>query len=71
MSSAVVFTSAAQSRPLVFDGKAVPEVSLPEPGEARPPQAVRYAELSSSLASNPKLIDVTQASRLEIRRRSC
>ena len=67
MSSAVVFTSAAKSRPLIFDGKAVPEVSLPEPGEARPPQAVRYAELSSSLASNPKLIDVTQASRLEIR----
>ena len=74
MSSAVVSTSAALGRPFVFDGEAVPEVSLPSepaghppigPAQARPPQRVRR---SGDLAStDPRLAHITPASRLDIR----
>jgi hypothetical protein len=65
MSSAVVSTSAARGRPFVFDAKAVPEVSLPsEPTEGRPPQRVRPG---LSDAADPRLANITPASRLEIR----
>jgi hypothetical protein len=67
MSSAVVSTSAAPGRPLIFDSKAVPEVSLPpepEAGEGRPPQRVRSSELAKA---DPRLAHITPASRLDIR----
>jgi recombination protein RecA len=77
MSSAVVSTPAALGRPFVFDAKAVPEVSLPteaaeehpqsRPPQARPPQRVRPS-LSGDLASaDPRLAQITPASRLAIR----
>jgi hypothetical protein len=66
MSSAVVSTSAALGRPFVFDGKAVPEVSLPaEPTEGRPPQRVRPS--LSGATADPRLAHVTPASQLDIR----
>ena len=74
MSSAVVSTSAALGRPFVFDGEAVPEVSLPfeptghppsGPTQARPPQRVqRSCDLAST---DPRLAHITPASRLDIR----
>jgi hypothetical protein len=81
MSSAVISTSAALSRPFVFDAKAVPEVSLPfEPenessaqlapasAQPRPPQRIRRPNLSAELASaDPRLAHITPASRLDIR----
>ncbi len=75
MSSAVVSTSAALSRPLLFDIKAVPEMSLPaEPAaenglrQACPPQRLRRTDLSAELASaDPRLAHITPASRLDIR----
>ena len=75
MSSAVVSTSAALSRPFLFDIKAVPEMSLPaEPvaenglRQARPPQRFRRIDLSAELASSdPRLAYITPASRLDTR----
>ena len=70
MSSAMVSTAAAQGR-LFFSGNtAVPEVSPPPAkfrGDIRAPQPVRLANLSGSLAADPRLAAVTSASRLAVR----
>ncbi len=73
MSSAVVSTSAALSRPFAFDEEEVADVSLPfAPATVHPstrlPQTGRHAKFSGDPASvDPRLASVTPASRLEIR----
>jgi hypothetical protein len=67
MSSAVVSTSAALGRPIVFDVEASEPTGHPPsgPAQARPPQRVRRsAELAST---DPRLAHITPASRLDIR----
>jgi hypothetical protein len=70
MSSAVVFTSAAQSRPFIFDEKDGAPV-CPQPtgaelfGTGRPPQ--RVITLPGGLAADARLASVTRASRLAVR----
>jgi hypothetical protein len=73
MSSAVFSTSAAQSRPFVFDNEIVAEV-CPQPtgaelfGEARPPQRVVPAGAFPVQAfKDARLASVTPASRLPVR----
>ncbi len=71
MSSAVVSTSAALSRPFLFETQAVPDVPLPsEPDEEashpRPAQRVR-PHLCELASADPRLAYITPASRLEIR----
>jgi len=70
MSSAMVSAAAAQGR-LFFSGNtAVPEVSPPPVkfrGDIRAPQPVRLANLSGSLAADPRLAAVTSASHLAVR----
>jgi recombination protein RecA len=67
MSSAVVFTSAAQGRPFVFaieeDAKVCPQPSGAELAEARPPQRA----FSTSTFTDARLAGVTPASRLAVR----
>jgi hypothetical protein len=73
MSSAVFSTSAAQSRPFVFDSEPVAEV-CPQPmegeaelfGEARPPRRA-VPGISSGAFKDARLANVTPASRLAIR----
>ncbi|MGO8794693.1 MAG: hypothetical protein ACLQLC_07710 [Candidatus Sulfotelmatobacter sp.] len=71
MSSAVFSTSAALSRPFVFDGEEVAAV-CPQPtaaelfGEARPPQLVVPANLHPALKDS-RLNHVTPASHLAVR----
>ena len=71
MSSAVFSTSAAQSRPFVFDNEPAAEV-CPQPtgaelfGEARPPQRAVSA-ISSGAFKDAKLAGITPASRLAVR----
>jgi hypothetical protein len=71
MSSAVFSTSAAQSRPFVFDNERAAEV-CPQPtgaelfGEARPPQRAVSA-ISSGAFKDAKLAGITPASRLAVR----
>ena len=70
MSSAVFSTSAAQSRPFVFDDEYAAE-ACPQPtgaellGEARPPQ--RIVPASRQAFKDARLASVTPASRLEVR----
>jgi hypothetical protein len=71
MSSAVFSTSAAQSRPFVFDGEEVAEVcSQPSGaelfGEGRPPQRVVFAN-SPGVFKDSRLAGITPASRLAVR----
>jgi hypothetical protein len=71
MSSAVFSTSAAQSRPFVFDGEEVIEVCPKASGEeffgeARPPQRV-VSESFLGAFKDSRLAGVTPASRLAVR----
>jgi len=69
MSSAVFSTSAALSRPFLFDVQAVPELcstSDPIPSAGHSPQRVHLADPSTVITSaDPRLAAVTPASRLE------
>lgn len=73
MSSALLSTSAALSRPFIFDAEPVPQtappMSVPEPLEkARPPQRIRIADLHPIFSSaDPRLAGITPASRLDVR----
>jgi recombination protein RecA len=71
MSSAVFSTSAAQSRPFVFDNENVAEVCPESSGaelfsEARPPQRVVTAGIPGAFQDS-RLAGVTSASRLAVR----
>jgi recombination protein RecA len=61
MSSAVVSTSAAWGRPFVFDPEAPPEFVPAYPEKGHPPQRVPDS------ARDPRLANVTSASRLNVR----
>jgi recombination protein RecA len=61
MSSAVVSTSAALGRPFVFDPEAPPEFVPAYPEKGHPPQRVPDS------ARDPRLANVTSASRLNVR----
>jgi hypothetical protein len=71
MSSAVFFTSAAQSRPFVFDVEEVSEVR-PQPtgaelfGEARPPKRVVPTNFNGAF-KDARLASITPASQLAVR----
>jgi hypothetical protein len=70
MSSAVVSTSAVQSRPFIFENNSVAEV-CPQPSGAelfagRPPQRVLPADFFKAFAEDSRLAGVTPASRLEV-----
>ncbi|MGA7930611.1 MAG: hypothetical protein WCA20_32015, partial [Candidatus Sulfotelmatobacter sp.] len=73
MSSAVVSTSAAQSRPFVFDFEEYgAEVGPPPPGaeffaQARPPQRVVPTLGSGAFSADSRLAGITPASRLGAR----
>ena len=72
MSSAGFSTSAAQSRPFVFDGEDVAKV-CPKPscgelfGQGRPPQRVVLPTSSGTFSSDARLAHIAPASRLAVR----
>jgi len=67
MSSAVVSTSAALSRPFVFDAEPAPEVCPDLFSVGRPPQRICLAETGNLASADPRLSSITPASRLDIR----
>jgi recA bacterial DNA recombination protein len=66
MSSAVVSTSAALSRPFVFDAEPIQEV-CPDLFSGRPPQPARLAATGNFISADPKLSSIVPASCLEVR----
>jgi hypothetical protein len=66
MSSAVVSTSAALSRPFIFDAEPVPDVCPDLFSVGRPPQPARL-EADNLASTDPRLSSITPASRLGVR----
>src|SRR6201997_3467371 len=66
MSSAVVSTSAAMSRPFIFDAEPAPDVCLDLFSVGRPPQRAPL-KADNLVSTDPRLSSIPPASRLEVR----